>query len=43
MALQELLPPHTRRGWRAMLELRPRIGDADAFAEHVDTIQRPEG
>jgi GNAT superfamily N-acetyltransferase len=26
-----------------MLELRPRIGDADAFAEHVDTIQRPEG
>lgn len=43
MALLELLPPHTPRAWRAMLELRPHIGDAAAFAEHVDTVQRPEG
>ncbi len=43
MALQELLPPHTARGWRAMRELRPHIGDAAAFAHHVDTVQRPEG
>ncbi len=43
MPITELLPPHTARGWRAMLELRPHIGDADAFAEHIDTTQRPEG
>ena len=42
-SIRELLPPDTARGWRAMLELRPHIGDAAAFAERVDTIQRPEG
>ena len=43
MALRELLPPDTALGWRAMRELRPHIGDAAAFAERVDTVQRPEG
>jgi GNAT superfamily N-acetyltransferase len=42
-AVRELLPPDTGRGWRAMLALRPQIGDAGAFARHVDEIQRPEG
>lgn len=42
-AVRELVPPDTRLGWRAMLELRPWIGDAEAFARHVDEIQRPEG
>lgn len=41
--IRELLPPDTGLGWRAMLELRPRIGDAAAFARHVDEVQRPEG
>jgi len=41
--IRELLPPDTGLGWRAMLELRPGIGDADAFARHVDERQRPEG
>lgn len=43
MTIRELVPPDTARGWRAMRELRPHIGDAAAFAEHVDTVQRPEG
>jgi len=41
--IRELVPRETGLGWRAMRELRPHIGDADAFAEHVDTLQRPEG
>ena len=41
--IRELLPPDTGLGWRAMLELRPGIGDAGAFARHIDGLQRPEG
>lgn len=41
--IDELLPPDTARGWRAMRELRPHIGDAATFAAHVDAVQRPEG
>jgi GNAT superfamily N-acetyltransferase len=41
--IRELLPPDTGLGWRAMLELRPRIGDAQEFSRHVDEVQRPEG
>ena len=43
MTLRELLPPDTALGWRAMRELRPHVGDAAAFAERVDTVQRLEG
>jgi GNAT superfamily N-acetyltransferase len=43
MAVRELLPPETALGWRAMLELRPHVGDAAAFARHIDEVQRPEG
>ncbi len=43
MIIRELLPPDTALGWRAMRELRPHIGDAAAFADHVDTVQRREG
>lgn len=43
MAVRELLPPETALGRRAMRELRPHIGDAEAFARHIDEVQRPEG
>ena len=41
--IRELRPPDTGLAWRAMLELRPQIGDAATFARHVDDVQRPEG
>jgi GNAT superfamily N-acetyltransferase len=40
---RELLPPDTGLAFEAMLELRPNIGDRQAFARHVDEVQRPEG
>jgi len=41
--VEELGPERTALAHRAMLELRPRIGDAAAFAEHVNRALRPEG
>ncbi len=41
--IHELGPEQTALGHRAMLALRPRIGDAAAFAAHVNAVQRPEG
>lgn len=40
---RELLPPDTGLAFEAMLELRPNIGEQEAFARHVDEVQRPEG
>jgi GNAT superfamily N-acetyltransferase len=39
----ELGPDRTALAHRAMLALRPGIGDAAAFAACVNTVQRPEG
>jgi GNAT superfamily N-acetyltransferase len=41
--VEELGPERTALGHRAMLELRPRIGDAAVFATHVNSALRPEG
>ena len=43
MPIQELEPGRTALGHRAMLALRPGIGDAESFAAHVDGVLRPEG
>jgi GNAT superfamily N-acetyltransferase len=41
--IRELEPGETHRAAVAMLELRPHLGDADAFVRRVDDVQRPEG
>jgi GNAT superfamily N-acetyltransferase len=41
--IEELEPGRAALGHRAMLALRPGIGDAAAFAAHVDGVLRPEG
>ena len=41
--IEEILPPHTARGFAAMRALRPHLTDAAAFATRVDELQRPEG
>jgi len=41
--IRELEPTETVLAHAAMLELRPRIGTATAFAEHINTVQRSEG
>jgi GNAT superfamily N-acetyltransferase len=43
MHIEELPSGRTGAAHRAMLALRPRIGDAATFAAHVDTVLRPEG
>lgn len=41
--LREIAVGDGAAAWRAMLALRPGIGDAAAFSRHVDDVQRPEG
>ncbi len=41
--IQELHAGATHLAYKAMLELRPHIGPESVFADHVDTVQRPEG
>ncbi len=41
--IQELGPDRTALGHRAMLALRPRIGEAAEFAAYVNAVLRPEG
>ena len=41
--IQELHAGATHLAYKAMLELRPNIGPETVFAEHVDTVLRPEG
>lgn len=43
MSVRELLPGETALAFEAMRELRPRLDDATAFVERIDTVQRPEG
>ncbi|HEX8123402.1 MAG TPA: GNAT family N-acetyltransferase [Solirubrobacteraceae bacterium] len=42
-AVRELQAGETVRAARALLELRPHHGDADALARRVDDVQRPQG
>jgi GNAT superfamily N-acetyltransferase len=41
--IRELAAGETHLAYQAMLELRPQIGTMSAFANYVDTVQRPEG
>jgi GNAT superfamily N-acetyltransferase len=41
--IQEIHAPSSHLAHKAMLELRPNIGPEQAFADHVDNVQRPEG
>jgi len=41
--IRELAEGETHLAYQAMLELRPQIGTVSAFANYVDTVQRPEG
>lgn len=41
--IRELAAGETHLAHRAMLALRPAIGDEPQFATHVDQVQRPEG
>jgi GNAT superfamily N-acetyltransferase len=41
--VREVLPPETASVFRAMLALRPKLGDEAAFVRRVDEVQRPEG
>jgi GNAT superfamily N-acetyltransferase len=41
--VREVLPPETGSVFRAMLALRPNLGDEAAFVRRVDEVQRPEG
>jgi GNAT superfamily N-acetyltransferase len=43
VVIREVLPPDTGSAYRAMLALRPAIGDEPAFVRQVDELQRPEG
>jgi GNAT superfamily N-acetyltransferase len=41
--IRELAAGETHLAYQAMLDLRPHIGTVSAFANYVDTVQRPEG
>jgi GNAT superfamily N-acetyltransferase len=41
--IQEIQAPSTHLAYKAMLELRTKIGPELAFADHVDRDLRPEG
>ncbi len=41
--VRELLEGDTARAGRALLELRPHHGSAEAIVRRVDEVQRPEG
>ena len=41
--VRELPAGETARAARALLELRPHLGDAAALAARVDDVQRPQG
>lgn len=41
--VRELLPEDTHLAYRAMLELRPRIGAVADFVERINRVQRAEG
>jgi GNAT superfamily N-acetyltransferase len=41
--IREIVPPGTALAHRAMRELRPHMGDEEAFVRRVDDVQRPEG
>ena len=41
--IRELLPGETHLAYRAMLELRPKIGSDADFVRIVDVVQRPGG
>jgi GNAT superfamily N-acetyltransferase len=41
--VRELTPGDTHRAARALLELRPHMGDEAALAARVDEVQRPGG
>ncbi len=43
MTIKELGPEETAAAYRAMLELRPRIGSEEEFVARVNDLQRPEG
>jgi GNAT superfamily N-acetyltransferase len=41
--IRELPAGETHLAYRAMLELRPAMGDEVAFVDRIDKVQRPEG
>jgi len=41
--IQEIQAPSTHLAYKAMVELRTNIGPETAFADHVDSVLRPEG
>jgi GNAT superfamily N-acetyltransferase len=41
--IQEIEAPASHLAYKAMLELRPKIGPEALFADHVDKVLRPEG
>jgi len=41
--IQEIDAPASHLAYKAMLELRPKIGPESVFADHVDKVLRPEG
>jgi GNAT superfamily N-acetyltransferase len=41
--IRELRAGETHLAYKAMLELRPLVGDEAAFVHRVDKVQRPEG
>jgi GNAT superfamily N-acetyltransferase len=43
VTIRELGPTETALAYRAMLELRPRIGSEGEFVARVNDLQRPEG
>ncbi|HEY8812958.1 MAG TPA: GNAT family N-acetyltransferase [Candidatus Dormibacteraeota bacterium] len=43
MTIRELTEEETALAYRAMLELRPRIGSEEEFVARVNDLQRPEG
>ncbi|HEX5494977.1 MAG TPA: GNAT family N-acetyltransferase [Mycobacteriales bacterium] len=43
MTVRELGPAETALGYRAMVELRPRLATVERFVSMVNEIQRPQG
>ncbi|MDQ6878197.1 MAG: GNAT family N-acetyltransferase [Candidatus Dormibacteraeota bacterium] len=41
--IRDLHAGETHLAYKAMLELRPAMGDEAAFVDRVDNVQRPEG
>jgi GNAT superfamily N-acetyltransferase len=41
--IRDLPAGETHLAYKAMLELRPAMGDEAAFVDRVDNVQRPEG